>query len=144
MRVFRMCVFLALASAAATVVAQTAASLPTAMSGRWSGTYPRGTFSDEMSVVLESPDAAGAVTGRLTYQGLNCGAVDEPLTGTWNGTELRFESQLRPNVNTKRMNGQCGTGRTTFVLTRKPGQTGFEGESRTEGTQVPDQITLSP
>ena len=144
MSAFRVCIPSVLALVACGVFAQPETGLPKTMSGSWTGVYPRGSFSDTMSVVLGAPDGSGALKGLLTYQGLSCGAKDEPLTGTWNGTELRFESQLRPNVNSKRLNGQCGTGLTKFVLTRKPGQGSFVGESRTEGTQIPDQIQLSP
>ena len=39
-----------------------------------------------------------------------------------------------------RNNGDCGTGRITFVLTRKPGQPGFEGENHRDTSTA--QITL--
>jgi hypothetical protein len=127
------------------VFAQTAAPLPKAMSGRWTAVIPGGrTFTDTMSVVLDVPAGTGPVTGHLTSRGVTCGATNEPLTGTWDGTELRFESQVRPNVNTQRANGDCGNGRIIFVLTRKAGHTNFEGESRREGMSVPAQITLAP
>jgi hypothetical protein len=71
-----------------------------------------------MSIVLDVPATTGPLTGRLTVRGVTYGAIDEPLTGTWDGTELRLESQVRPNVNAHRMNGECGTGKTTFALSR--------------------------
>ncbi len=144
MRTFH--IFFALASIAVTedIVAQTM-GLPTAMSGRWTAVIPgRQTYTDTMSVVLEVPAGTGTVTGRLNLRGVTCGAINEPLTGTWDGTELRLESQVRPNVNAQRSNGECGTGRVTFVLKRKPGQVGFEGESLRDGSTVPSQITLAP
>ena len=128
------------------VFAQTAAPLPKAMSGRWTAVIPGGrTFTDTMSIVFDdAPIASGPVTGRLTSRGVTCGAANEPLTGTWDGTELRFESQVRSNVNPQRANGDCGSGRIIFVLTRKAGQATFEGESRRDGMSVPAQITLAP
>ena len=131
MSAFHRCVLLALIGTTIEVLAQTAAPLPSKMSGRWTAVVPGGqTFTDTMSVVLDVPATTGPLTGRLTVRGVTCGALDEPLTGTWDGTELRFESRVRPNVNSQRMNGECGTGKTTFVLSRKPGQAVFEGESR--------------
>ena len=135
---------LALIAIADGVLAQ-ATPPPKAMSGSWTAVVPgRQTFTDSMSVVLEAPAGTGAVTGRLTVRGLACSAVDEPLTGTWDGTELRFESVVRPNVNAQRMNGECGNGRVSFVLKRKPGRDGFEGESQRDGSPVTTQISLSP
>ena len=129
----------------AIVLAQTIAPLPKIMSGRWTAVIPGGrTFTGTMSVVLHVPAGMGPLTGRLTSRGVTCGAVDEPLTGTWDGNELRFESQVRPNVNAQRSNGECGTGRVTYVLTRKSGQTTFEGESRRDAAPAPAQITLAP
>ena len=142
-------VLLAAIAIVTNAAAQTA-PLPKAMTGRW--TFVRQganvkhvqTLSDVMSVVLDAPTGTGAVTGRFTSRGVICGAVDEPLTGTWDGTELRFESRVRPNVNAARANGECGSGKITFVLKRKPGETGFEGESTRDPGSAPVQITLSP
>jgi hypothetical protein len=97
-----------------------------------------------MSIALDVPAAPGPITGRLTSRGVACGAQDEPMTGTWDGTELRLESKVRPNVNTTRMNGDCASGRVTYVLTRKPGQVKFEGEAMRDGLSTPVQVTLSP
>ena len=126
------------------VFAQAGTLLPKSMSGRWTAVTPGGVFTDSISVVLDAPDGTGAVTGRLTNRGVVCGSQDEPLTGTWDGTELRFESLVRPNVNVTRPNGACGSGRVNFVLVRKPGQSKFEGESRRDGAPTPAQITLAP
>lgn len=126
-------------------VAAQPAPLPPKLSGTWSSFTPGGRpHSNTMSLTLDPPDANGHVKGLYTSRGVVCGALDEPLSGTWNGTELRFESQVRPNVNTQNRNGDCGSGRITFVLTRKPGQQGFEGESQREGASVPVQVSLSP
>lgn len=142
---FRTCVLLAAIGATINVLAQPAASLPKTMSGRWTAVIPGGqTFTDTMSVSLDLPATTGPLTGRLTVRGVTCGALDEPLSGTWDGAELRFESRVRPNVNAQRMNGECGTGKTTFVLARKPGQDVFEGESRRDAMSVSSQIRLAP
>jgi len=128
-----------------TVLAQTPAPLPKTMSGHWTAVVPGGrTFTDSLSVVLDVPGGTGPLTGRLTIRGVTCGALDEPLTGTWDGSELRMESQVRPNVNAQRANGECGTGRVTFNLTRKPGQTAFNGESLRDAAPAPAQVTLAP
>jgi hypothetical protein len=145
MRCVRILVLLVLAGSAGMVLAQTTTSLPKAMSGRWTSVVPGGrTFTDTWSVILDAPGGTGPVTGRLTLRGVTCGALDEPLTGTWDGSELRMESQVHPNVNAQRMNGECGTGRVTFKLARKPGQSTFEGESQRDAAPVPSQVTLAP
>lgn len=145
MRSVRILVSLVLAGSAGTVLAQATASLPKAMSGRWTSVVPGGrTFTDSWSVVLDASAGTGQVTGRLTLRGVTCGALDEPLTGTWDGRELQMASQVRPNVNAQRTNGECGTGRVTFKLARKPGQSTFEGESQRDASSVPSQVTLAP
>ena len=127
------------------VLAQASAPLPKILSGRWVAVVPGNqTYTDSISVVLDAPPGPGQLTGRLTVRGVACGAIDEPLTGTWDGNELSFESEVRPNVNATRMNGQCGTGHITFQLTRKAGQSSFEGEFRRDGMQAPGQVTLAP
>jgi hypothetical protein len=136
---------LVLAGLAGLVFAQAVAPLPKAMSGRWTAVVPGGrTFTDSLSVVLEVPGGTGPLTGRLTLRGVVCGALDEPLSGTWDGYELRLESQVRPNVNVQRANGECGSGRMTFKLTRKPGQTTFDGEAVRDAAPAPSQVTLAP
>ena len=145
MRGVRIFVLLVLAGSAGMILAQTTAPLPKAMSGRWTSVVPGGrTFTDTWSVILDASGGTGPVTGRLTLRGVTCGALDEPLTGTWDGSELRMESQVRPNVNAQRTNGECGTGRVTFKLTRKPGQSTFEGESHRDAAPSPSQVTLAP
>ena len=127
------------------VLAQTVEPLPKKLSGRWTVVVPGGqTYTDTMSVVLDVPDGVGPVTGRFTSRGVGCGSQDEPLVGTWDGNQLRFETLARPNVNVQRMNADCGTGRLTVVLTRKSGQSTFEGESRRDGVPTPAQVTLAP
>jgi hypothetical protein len=41
-----------------------------------------------------------------------------------------------------RKNGQCGDGKATYVLTRKPGEQNFEGEARLVGAAA--TFTVSP
>lgn len=145
MRTLRICLLAALTGVASVALAQLVAPLPKSLSGRWmtiGGGVTGRTFTDTMSVAFDDPVGIGPVRGRLTSRGVVCGAMDEPLTGTWDGSELRFESQVRPNVNVARKNGDCGTGHISFVLTRKLGRTGFEGESHRDGSTA--QITLAP
>ena len=143
MRLSLICLFVAWL--ATSVFAAETAPLPKAMSGRYTAVVPgQQTYTDSLSVVLDAPSGTGPVTGRLTVRGVTCGAVDEPLSGTWDGTELRFESLVKPNVNAQRLNGQCGSGKVTFVLSRKPGQTSFEGESRRDGSPIVTQVKLAP
>ena len=132
-------------SATAVVFAQSVAPLPKALSGRWTAVVPGNkTFTDAMSVVFDDPVQSGPVTGKLTSRGVTCGAQNEPLTGTWDGTVLRMESKVYPNVNAQRPNGECGTGRINYVLTRKPGEPTFEGEAVRDGMALASQVTLAP
>jgi len=125
--------------------AQDSAPLPKSLSGRWTAVVPGvATFNDTMSMTLDAPVQPGPVTGRLTARGVGCGDENEPLTGTWDGSTLRVESKVYPNVNVQRMNAQCGSGRVTYTLTRKPGQSTFEGEGVRDGMTGAAQVTLSP
>jgi hypothetical protein len=145
MRALRSRALLILMSFSVITLAQTIMPLPKTLSGRWTAVVPGvGTFSDTISVVLDVPAQPGPLTGRLTSRGVTCGAMDEPLVGNWDGTELRFESKVQANVNVQRLNGQCASGRITYVLTRKPGQAAFEGEARRDGMSSPAQVTLAP
>lgn len=138
-------VTLALACAAGAFAQSTPAPLPPSLSGRWTYSAPNGrTFIDQWSVRFDDGGAAGAVNGTLTWRGLTCGAKDEPVTGTWNGTELRFAFVLRPNVNTQNPNGNCGSGQTTVVLTRKAGATGFEGTATQADRNAIVAVSASP
>jgi len=124
----------------ASVLAQ-AASLPKEMKGRWTFMGKR-TNSDVMSVLIDGDGAPGKVTGHLSLRGSNCGALDEPFQGTWDGAELRFDAVLRANVNTRLSGQQCAADATKFVLTRKQGQTSFEGEGTASTGNF--QVTLAP
>ena len=145
MRSLRMGLQIALIGATTWAVGQAPEPLPTAMSGHWVVVLPNGRlYTDTMSVVLEAPAGTGPITGRLTVRGVTCGALDEPLTGTWDGTQLRFESQVRPNVNTQQKDAQCASGKVMYVLRRKPGAQAFDGEFTRDGMSVPGQVTLTP
>ena len=145
MRALRIATQIALIAATTWAVGQTPEPLPTAMSGKWVVVLPNGRlYTDTMSIALDTPAATGAVTGRLTIRGVTCGAQDEPLTGTWDGTQLRFDSQVRPNVNAQQKDAQCGSGKVAYVLRRKPGEQAFDGEFTRDGMGVPGQATLTP
>jgi hypothetical protein len=145
MRAFRNCVVLVLTGVIANVLAEPVSPLPKKMSGHWTTAIPGSrTFTGAMSVVLNLPSGTGPIKGRLTSRGVFCGAIDEPLTGTWDGSELRLESKVRPNVNVQRKNGECGTGKVIYVLTRKAGQTRFDGEVWSDSAPVRGQVTLAP
>jgi hypothetical protein len=128
----RLCgiVALLMTTLARSAFAQTEASLPASLSGRWTFMGPSGALIDTFSITFERNRAPGTVTGRLTWRGRNCGAKDEPIQATWDGTELKFEAVLKPNTNTQRMNGACPPEPTRWVLKRKAGERSFEGEGR--------------
>ena len=145
MRSLRVGTQIALLGAATWAVGQAPEPLPTALSGHWVVVLPNGRlYTDTMSVVLDAQSGTGAVTGRLTVRGVTCGAQDEPLTGTWDGAQLRFESRVRPNVNAQQKDAQCASGKVAYVLRRKPGQQAFDGEFTRDGMSVPGQATLAP
>ena len=131
-------------SAAGVVLAQSSDPLPSKLTGRWTAIAPRGTYIDSVSLTVDGHSQPGAVTGRVMWRGVICGAQDEPFTGTWDGTELRVNTTHCPDVNVQRMGGQCGTGRVTCVLRRKPGEKTFEGEGRMEGSATVATISVSP
>jgi hypothetical protein len=119
-------ILLAGASAAG---AQAQEALPPKLSGQWSVMTQRGAIIEFFSLTIDER-STGAVSGKLTWRGINCGAKDEPFSGTWDGAELRFQSTVRPNVNAERANGQCPPQPSHFVLRRKSGSQGFEGETK--------------
>lgn len=134
-------VLLVLCSFAGLAPAQTPALLPSALTGRWTFMGPSGVFTDNIAIRFDGTGAPGPVTGKITAGGVTCGARDEPLTGTWDGTELRFEAKVHANVNTTRSGGDCSAP-AKYVLTRKPGQAAFEGHvSRGASTS---QVQLTP
>ena len=132
---FAACAFGALATA------QTAPPLPNALSGRWTFFGPTAVLTDTVSLVFDGNGAPGPVAGKITIRGVTCGAKDEPFTGTWDGSVLRFEALMRADVNTTRMGGDCSAP-AKIVLTRKPGQTAFEGETTRAG--FTSRLQLAP
>lgn len=130
----------------APLVAQAQAdTLPSSLSGRWTYLAPGGrAMIDTWTLRIDSGGAPGPFKATLNWRGANCGAKDEPVSGTWTGSELRFEGQLRPNANTLNANGNCGNGRTAWVLTRKAGSTAFEGEASMNDRAVVVTVTASP
>jgi hypothetical protein len=97
---------------------------------------------DSFSIVFEKKEAAGPIPGKLTWRGYNCGAKDEPIEANWDGSELRFEAVLKADINTQRMNGNCPTEPTRWVLRRKDGDRHFEGEGRVGAIFV--TVTTAP
>ena len=125
---------LALAAVIATVGSPVAHAqhdeLPPSITGRWTALAPGGrTFVDQWQVAVDRPGSPGLVKGAFTWRAPSCGALSEPFTGQWNGTELSFSVTLRPNVNTVNRDRDCGDGRLLVKLVRKPGATAFEGEA---------------
>lgn len=109
--------------------AQAGDPLPAQLSGRYTFVGPGGAIINPFTLVFDGDRTGPSVSGRLTWRGNNCGAQDAPIVASWDGGELKFELQLQPNVNTMRMNGTCVPEPTRFVLKRKPGERGFEGEA---------------
>lgn len=146
MRALQLAIQIASIIATTWAAGQTPQALPTALTGKWVVVLPNGRlYTDSMSLVLDAPaDGSNTVKGRLTVRGVTCGAQDEPLIGTWDGVQLRFESQVRPNVNAQQKDAQCGSGKVSYVLRRKPGQQDFDGEFTRDGMSVPGQATLTP
>jgi hypothetical protein len=123
--------------------AQSADPLPPKLSGRYNFVGPQGVYNDAVTLTFDAPAVAGKVSGRVSWRGVNCGALDEPFVGTWDGTELRIETTHRANVNTQRPNGQCGSGRATYTLKRMPGSK-FEGQVQIEGSPAIATLALAP
>jgi len=73
-------------------------------------------------------------------------ALPSAMSGRWISVVPggRTFTDRRSVVNARRTNGECGTGRVTFTLARKPGQSAFEGELQRDAAPVPSQVTLAP
>jgi len=112
--------------------AQTAAQdkLPAAMSGRWIGMGGEGAkqggripidFAWSIKIARQNPN--GTIEGTLSYGGPQCSAKDAPMTGTFDGTELKLTAQIEPKV-------QCGV--QTFRMRKAGGKHLFEvkGQNR--------------
>ena len=120
-------------------------ALPSSLSGRWTYLAPNGrAMIDTWTLRIDSGGAPGPFKATLNWRGTNCGAKDEPVSGTWNGSELRFEGQLKPNANTLNANGNCGSGRAEWVLKRKAGTAAFEGEASMNDRAVVVTVTAAP
>ena len=126
--------------------AQAPGPLPSTLSGRWTVVPPGGrAIIDTWSIRFEGNGAPGPVKGLVTWRGRGCGALNEPATGNWDGTELRFEFKARPDVNTQLMGATyCGEGKTIAVLRRTPGARDFEGTASLNDAPTGIQITGSP
>ena len=55
-----------------------------------------------------------------------------------------FRWWTRKPLNAQRINGECGNGRLTLRLTRKPGQSTFVGELVRDASPAPSEVTLAP
>jgi hypothetical protein len=128
----------------AIAVAQSRDTLPQKLSGRMTATGARQTFILDVVMEFDGERKPGAIVGRVTHRGVNCGAENEPLAGTWDGSELRAVAALHANVNTLRMGGQCDGTKVTYSMKRKPGTTEFEGDVRANTTSAVATIVLSP
>ena len=105
---------------------QTAAQeqLPAAMSGRWLGMGQKGgkipiDFAWSVAITKQSPD--GSIEGTMSYAGPQCSAKNAPMTGTFDGTELKVTAELQPKA-------QCG--KQTFRLKKAGGKHLFEGKGQ--------------
>jgi hypothetical protein len=134
----------ALAVLSTAAFAQTDATLPSKLSGRMTATGATRTFILDIAMVFDGDRKPGAIAGHVTHHGVSCGAENEPLAGTWDGTELRVVAALHANVNTLRMGGQCDGAKVTYTLKRKPGGGEFEGDVRANTSSAVATIVLSP
>ena len=106
---------------------QTAAQeqLPAAMKGRWIGMGGQQggripiDFQWSIEITKQNPD--GSIVGTMSYGGPQCSAKNAPMTGTFDGTELRVTAELQPRA-------QCGT--QTFRLKKAGGKHLFEGKGQ--------------
>ena len=125
-------------------VAQSTDRLPAKLTGHWTVVSPNQTFINPITLAFDGDGQPGPIRGRASFRGVGCGSENEPITGTWDGVELRIDTLHRPNVNTVRMGGQCGDGKVTYVLRRKPGTTTFEGEGRSSFSPAVAAISVAP
>jgi hypothetical protein len=117
-------------------IAAAQTELPKAMSGTWSATSDRNVpFNGTMSVVIETQNPDGSITGRMTASGQYCGMKDEPMTGRFDGSVLTLTATWRALM----PQATCA-GRATFVLKRSG--TGFDGEI--PGSKLRTKVSLAP
>ena len=102
--------------------------LPAAMNGRWLGMGGQGAkqggkmpidFAWSIKITKQNPD--GSIEGTMSYGGPQCSAKDAPMTGSFDGTELKFTAQLEPKA-------QCGV--QTFRMRKAGGKHLFEGKGQ--------------
>jgi len=131
-------VLVLLAGAAPELAAQD--KLPAAMAGHWSGIarVPPGQdqpISGNWSVAIDKQNPDGSIEAKATWSGFrNCEMNNEPLSGRFDGTELRLEGIFRDKF------PNAGCGKANFVL--KKSGAGFEGEI--PGSRLRIKVTLSP
>jgi hypothetical protein len=134
----------ACAATSMTVFGQAADALAAKLSGHMTAAGATQTFILNVTMEFDGDRKPGAITGRVTHRGVNCGAENEPLAGTWDGSELHVAAALHANVNTLRTGGQCDGVKVTYTLKRAPAGSGFEGEVRANSTSTVVPIVLSP
>jgi hypothetical protein len=132
---FRVTIVLAaLAGTAQDLAAQ--GKLPEKMTGTWASNAPtqggaRGAVGGTWSVLIAEQKPDGSIAGKATWEGGRlCAMNDEPMTGRFDGTELRmavtFQNKF-PNA---------GCSKANLVL-RKAGEGNtFEGELRGSGIRM--------
>jgi hypothetical protein len=105
---------------------QTAAQeqLPAALKGRWLGMGQKGgkipiDFAWSIQITKQNPD--GSIEGTMSFAGPQCSAKEAPMTGTFDGTELKVTAQLEPKA-------QCGV--QTFRMRKAGGKHLFEGKGQ--------------
>lgn len=117
-------------------------TLPAKLQGRYTLTLPSGgVFLNAFSLVFDGPPSAGVVKGKVSWRGVNCGAQDEPIEATWDGSELRFGMRTYSNVNAQRSNGTCQADPHTVVLKRNASGV-FEGQQMAGQASI--SMTASP
>lgn len=98
--------------------------LPPALQGRWLGMGKQAgkipiDFAWSVRITKQNPD--GTIEGTLTYAGPQCSAKDAPMSGKFDGTELKVTAQLEPKA-------QCGV--QTFRMRKAGGKHLFEGKGQ--------------
>lgn len=98
--------------------------LPPSLAGRWLGMGKQAgkipiDFAWSVKITKQNPD--GTIEGTMSYGGPQCSAKDAPMTGTFDGTELKVTAQLQPAA-------QCG--KQTFRMKKTGGKHLFEGSGQ--------------
>lgn len=114
--------------------------LPKVMTGTWDVDLPPATrmtvlASGSWSIVIERQNPDGSIEGKMTWAGgRHCEAVDEPITGSFDGNELRIEGMLRDKYR------NAGCRKAIFVLKRNAFGNAFAGEL----VNSPMKVRLNP